>query len=1069
MKQLIYILVILSITISNIHGQQPPQVPKVIPSSPEASSLGKYGAFPVGYYTGVPSINIPLYEIKAGEIKLPISLSYHASGIRVDDIAPWVGLGWSLNAGGCISVETKGKSDIVPARYYNGSLVNNPYPRIKSLSFNDFLNTSDINTKISLFNLDQLAIGESTDSEPDIYNYNFGGFSGQFFMTENFTPQFLKNNDGIKVSFNPIDTVFKIIDKNGKQYFFKHKEITESKNYQYGLSSNSFIPDGPSVSTSKSYTSWNLSQIVGENQLDTITFIYESSIEKYTTRIQGSIKSYEVKTNSNGNTVGDFKYIEYIDHWELSPTSPDFSNSYIEHKVFHLKQILHNRTPTKLKIDLSTRDDLLGGKKINAITILYENDTINYWKFNYSYFTSIWTKQEIIYNVGSSINPLHKRLKLNSIQKFGNINEYENPYYFDYYFNETNSKLPHRNCYNGFDHWGYFNSELNTYEDCENALKTFPSTNSSDFSVVSQIGIAPTLIFGSTFPDYNLSNLGLTSYLNYPPLTTLGGVRTPNINYTIAYTLKSIQFPSGGKSNFEYENHQYSSIGNNYHTGTSGGLRIKRMVDKTSNDSIVKEYIYDGGVVYSKPNYLYQIYNPNTRTVNYGACKLNNYSDVSPYSYGSMIGYKKVTEKIIDKSKNIEINSVNEYYSSNDYAPGYYEKAGIIFSNPYKQTTNLYQNMNAYENIIRPFDALILGKSFKHGLQKKVTQYSNNIVLKVEDYSYDFISGDSVFANKVKPYEHTMFETTSQGPYYSWYYFDIYFHETGKSFMKRKTEKVYDMYGANPIIKSTIYEYDINTELLKSSTDSIGSKMIRSEIKYPTNYTDFPYYQGNPHPLQQMQMRNMINYPIEQKTFVNNKLTNTIITTYLSDNPSSSSGKILPNATYGLNTNVPMTDFATFSAGDGNTAYNFDSSMNQKVTYTYYPDGNIKEIKSNKTGITTTYLWSYKGQYPVAEIINGTYSTVEYALNGYSPITMSNLLTPDMSKVNSLRTSIYLGSAQVNTFTYNPLVGVLTKTDSRGITSYFDYDNMNRLKETFIIENGVKKVLQKYDYHYQNQ
>src|SRR5882757_10686882 len=69
----------------------------VMPPSPNASSLGKYADWPVNEYTGVPNINIPLYELKGRSISVPVSLSYHASGIKVGEVAPSVGLGWSLN------------------------------------------------------------------------------------------------------------------------------------------------------------------------------------------------------------------------------------------------------------------------------------------------------------------------------------------------------------------------------------------------------------------------------------------------------------------------------------------------------------------------------------------------------------------------------------------------------------------------------------------------------------------------------------------------------------------------------------------------------------------------------------------------------------------------------------------------------------------------------------------------------------------------------------------------------------------------------------------------------------
>src|SRR5580698_2617890 len=80
-------------------------------SSPTAASLGKYGDIPVSYHTGIPEIDIPIYTIKAGSIEMPISLSYHASGLKVEEEASWVGAGWALNAGGVITRTVIGAAD----------------------------------------------------------------------------------------------------------------------------------------------------------------------------------------------------------------------------------------------------------------------------------------------------------------------------------------------------------------------------------------------------------------------------------------------------------------------------------------------------------------------------------------------------------------------------------------------------------------------------------------------------------------------------------------------------------------------------------------------------------------------------------------------------------------------------------------------------------------------------------------------------------------------------------------------------------------------------------------------
>src|SRR5436190_12157470 len=87
------------------------QLSAVIPPSATAASIGKYGEVPVSLYTGIPNISIPLYEIKDGPLNLPISLSYHAAGIRLEEIASAVGLGWTLNFGGMINRQQRGKPD----------------------------------------------------------------------------------------------------------------------------------------------------------------------------------------------------------------------------------------------------------------------------------------------------------------------------------------------------------------------------------------------------------------------------------------------------------------------------------------------------------------------------------------------------------------------------------------------------------------------------------------------------------------------------------------------------------------------------------------------------------------------------------------------------------------------------------------------------------------------------------------------------------------------------------------------------------------------------------------------
>jgi hypothetical protein len=134
----------------------------VVMPAPNAAALGKYSDIPVSYSTGVPNISIPIYTVQDGSVSLPISLSYHASGIKVGEPASWVGQGWSLNAGGIISRTVLG----LPDEALEGYLTTG-----KDMALFRFNGTN------------KLRAGQGKyDTEPDLFSFNVGGYTGKFYF-----------------------------------------------------------------------------------------------------------------------------------------------------------------------------------------------------------------------------------------------------------------------------------------------------------------------------------------------------------------------------------------------------------------------------------------------------------------------------------------------------------------------------------------------------------------------------------------------------------------------------------------------------------------------------------------------------------------------------------------------------------------------------------------------------------------------------------------------------------------------------------------------------------------------
>ncbi len=174
-------------------------MPKPVPASPNVAALGKFGDYQVSHFSGLPEISIPVYEAQSGGLKLPITLSYHASGVKPTDQASWVGLGWSLSAGGQISRAVVGKAD--EEGFLSEAL--NPNPSV-------------CGTYAYLLHA---ATGVS-DTEADVFSYSFGGNSGRFLWTYDSGPYLIPyapiNINAPANSFARFD----ITDENGILYKF---------------------------------------------------------------------------------------------------------------------------------------------------------------------------------------------------------------------------------------------------------------------------------------------------------------------------------------------------------------------------------------------------------------------------------------------------------------------------------------------------------------------------------------------------------------------------------------------------------------------------------------------------------------------------------------------------------------------------------------------------------------------------------------------------------------------------------------------------------------------------------
>lgn len=177
--------------------------------TPQALSVVKGGQVNVNGNTGKMSLQVPVGEYSDRDFTIPISLDYSYDGFKPASPSGAAGLGWSLNAGGCISREIVGVDDFGEYGYYYAS-------HYSSLTIYNMQHSVSLIEEIL-----QPTLGDSHETTSDIYHFSFPGHSGSFVIDNDghFAP-YGTSGEGGTYSIMYDDDTFTIKTSDGTTWRF---------------------------------------------------------------------------------------------------------------------------------------------------------------------------------------------------------------------------------------------------------------------------------------------------------------------------------------------------------------------------------------------------------------------------------------------------------------------------------------------------------------------------------------------------------------------------------------------------------------------------------------------------------------------------------------------------------------------------------------------------------------------------------------------------------------------------------------------------------------------------------
>lgn len=528
--------------------------------------------------------------------------------------------------------------------------------------------------------------------------------------------------------------------------------------------------------------------------------------------------------------------------------------------------------------------------------------------------------------------------------------------------------------------------------------------------------------------------------------------RNPNASVAKYGTLNKIEYPTGGYTEFVFEPHYYrkqlkfkrwEGVDELTSNQLAGGLRIKQIKNSPTPSGpaqLVKEYFYvsdyiqnpaspvkSSGVLGGQVQYYftdYTVYAFNDRDIRR---KMSMFSSISVLpschnTLGSHIGYTEVIEKNAD-------NSFTRHQFSN-FDNGYLDEKAIEVIQESRTPYEPYSSKAMERGL------LLLREDYNSGRQR----------LRSKTITYERDNHYRRVVNMVKARYRNVCPGTAvsydEGAFWKlWTYLML---------SKTETETFYDPQNGSALqsVKMDHTNIDVTydaglspvppTNLVKTTktTNSDGNESLVS-FKYPYSHYSFVAEQPVITKMRQLGMQ-----PLIEKTITKG-------------------GKdIVESTIYAKIGDVFYPKQVRIRYVNGEDR----SLVNHEIADSY---GNPVYTVANENMNRVT-LWGYKGQFIVAEIDNATYDQVESAL-GVAPESLSSSITPNFSLIEGLRDKPALKDTHITTYKYRPSAGVVEIKNPQGITTHYGYDSFGRLKEIYMMENNVKKVVQSYNYHYQNQ